>query len=128
MAEKELSPLEQQLIKAKKDKAENRIIEDKPKHIGNLKKISVLYSQEYNFQKGDIVVWKEGLKNKLRPAYGEPCIVLDILTEPVLDKEKNTGSPYFNESLNLVLGIIDEDDDFLVFHYDSKRFEPYKES
>jgi len=70
----------------------------------------------------------EFLKNKIRPAYGEPCVILNILEKPVIDNEKEAGSPYFNEPLNLLLGMIDEDGDFVVFFYDQRRFQPYKEA
>ncbi len=125
MAEQKQSALERRLIEAIKERAENRIFEDMPKHIENLKQIGISFVKEYNFTKGDIVVWKNNLKNKIRPAYGEPCFVLDILQTPAIDEEKSAGTPYFNEPLDLVLGMIDEDGDFVVFHYDKRRFEPY---
>jgi hypothetical protein len=72
---------------------------------------------------GDIVCWKDGLKNRKRPAYGEPAIVIEVLKEPVFEGTDDAGSPYFREPLTLVLGLLNGDD-FLIFHYDGRRFEP----
>lgn len=64
----------------------------------------------YEFKSGDLVVWKKGLKNKVRPALNEPAIVMDVLTEPLKDENKtSSGTPYFNEPLDLVLGLLDTD-------------------
>ncbi len=78
------------------------------------------------FNVGDIVVWKEGLRNKARPEDGELAIVLELLDEPVYDDSDDAGSPYFHEPLSLRLGIIDEDGDFLSYLYDAKRFQKLK--
>lgn len=77
-----------------------------------------------SFATGDIVVWKDGLKNKNYPEYGQPAIVLERLDAPIVNSVDDTGSTYFNERLDVVLGLIsrDEDDAFLVFYYDSRRF------
>jgi len=32
---------------------------------------------------------------------------------------------YYRERLDILLGFPDEDDEFCVLHYDSRRFEPY---
>ena len=86
-----------------------------------------LLSVPYNFQRGDLVQWKPGLKNKRRPADGEPMIVVEVLDEPAMDAEQSSGSPYFREPLNLVGAIRDDDGDFMILHYDKRRFEPFNE-
>jgi hypothetical protein len=81
----------------------------------------------HTFRKGQLVRWKPGLKNRKAPAYNEVVIVRKVLTGPVFDTcEASTcaGSPYFGEPLNLVLGVLDDDGDFLEFHFDGRRFEP----
>ena len=83
---------------------------------------------ENKLKAGKLAQWKKGLKNKRMPRYGEPAIVLEILAEPVIDEENGGGSSYFREPLNLILGFIDEDDgDFVIFHYDKRRFEPFQD-
>ena len=81
------------------------------------------YQKHHNFQPGQIVRWKAGMKNKKRPAYGEPAIVVEALTSPVFDPEQEAGSAYFREPLDIILGVIDVDGDFSLWHFDSKRFE-----
>jgi hypothetical protein len=76
------------------------------------------------FHAGQIVQWKVGMKNRSIPAYSEPVIVMDVLNPPVYDTgEGKEGSNLFREPLTLVLGLHDTDGDFLLFHYDGRRFE-----
>ncbi|KAH3762897.1 hypothetical protein Pelo_5198 [Pelomyxa schiedti] len=72
---------------------------------------------------GDFVKWKPGLKNKKKPGDGESAIVIEILEEPIFDMKKSAGTPYFLEPLSVKLGLLDSDGDFLIFHYDLRRFE-----
>lgn len=81
------------------------------------------YQEYYVFKPGDIVRWKADMKNKKRPAYHEPAVVVEVLYDPVMDL-KDSGSAYFREKLDLVLGLVDDDGDFILFHFDSRRFEP----
>jgi hypothetical protein len=76
------------------------------------------------FAKGQFVVWKAGLKNKVKPDYGEPAIVTGIYPSPLYDRtEISSGSPYFHEPLTLVIGVYHEDD-LVEFRVDGRRFEP----
>lgn len=84
------------------------------------------FSEKYNFEKSQIVKWKSGLKNRRFPFENQPAIVVDILNPPLIH-EADAGTPYFREPLDILLGFIDEKDgDFVVFHFDSRRFEPYE--
>lgn len=82
------------------------------------------------FQPGDLVTWKPGLRNRRYPVDGRPAIVLQVLTEPVFDEELNSGSNYFREPLDLVLGLVLEEGEqrgnLLAWHFDSRRFEHWK--
>jgi len=75
-----------------------------------------------HFQPGDIVTWKEGLRNKKHPEPGTAALVVKVLDHPIHDTGAGAGSPYFNEPLGFVIGIIDDDGDFLCFHSDPRRF------
>lgn len=80
------------------------------------------------FKAGDLVRWKPGLKNRKRPAEGEPAIVFEVLDTPLFDPDSDgAGTPYFREPLSIMLGVLDDDGDFLTFHFDARRFEPFKE-
>lgn len=97
--------------------------EDQRKSRGEqLQKLHCSLKREEEFKPGDIVCWKAGLKNRKRPGYGEPAIVVEVLTIPVFEGTDDAGSPYFREPLSVVLGLLN-DEDFIMFHYDGRRFE-----
>lgn len=78
----------------------------------------------HDFKVGDIVKWKQNLKNKSIPEYDEPAIVLALLDEPLMDSTKEAGSIYFREPLDIVLGVL-SNDEMMCYHYDKRKFEPY---
>jgi hypothetical protein len=53
--------------------------------------------------------------------------VWQVLPQALIDEEKGTGSPYFHEPLDIVLGVLGENGEFILFHHDSRRFEPFPE-
>jgi len=77
------------------------------------------------FQLGQHVKWKAGLRNRLLPDDGDPAIVVEILDPPIVDPIQDSGSPYFQENLDVRLGILDEEGQFQVYFYDSRRFEAF---
>lgn len=76
------------------------------------------------FKPGMLVRWKPGLRNKRWPQYNEAAIVVEVLSEPIQDDTKDAGFTYFREPLDVILGVRDPDHDLLLFHFDSRRFEP----
>lgn len=90
-----------------------------------LKELHQTFIQSYSFTEGQIVKWKKGLKNKKLPEETQPAIVIKVLTSPVLKGEKDSGSSYFREPLDLILGMVDRKGKFATFHYDKRRFEPW---
>lgn len=93
-------------------------------YLNSLKSNYELLNTTINFEKGDLVKWKKGLKNRRIPEYNQPVIVIDILEKPYIAEDENTGSAGFREPLDLLLGIL-VDDTFSIFHYDKRRFEKY---
>ncbi|MCP4700725.1 MAG: hypothetical protein GY862_28305 [Gammaproteobacteria bacterium] len=85
-----------------------------------------LLQQENKFNPGDIVRWKLGLKNRKYPKDGQPAYVLECLADEIRKEDKDPGSPYFREPLDIILACLEEDGDLLIFHYDSRRFELVK--
>jgi hypothetical protein len=77
------------------------------------------------------VTWKPGLKNRRIPRYGEPAVVVSVLDSPISDTDPESGSTYFREPLNLVLGVIWDGErgrgDFVTFHFDGRRFQPWED-
>lgn len=89
-----------------------------------LKELAESYNTENNFKVGDAVKWKDGLKNRRRPRYKELLIVVKVLDDPIYEEERSSLSPYFREKLDIILGLIDDDDDFYTLYYDSNRLTP----
>lgn len=87
-----------------------------------------VFNVKHELKSGMFVQWKPGMKNRLGcPEYGEPALVVAVHAEPLYDRNQSAGTRYFNEPLDLVLAEIDENDgDLKLFHFDSRRFEPYK--
>ncbi|MBE9058333.1 hypothetical protein [Sphaerospermopsis sp. LEGE 08334] len=83
------------------------------------------FLKKETFQVGQLVKWKEYLKNRKIPYKNQPAVVVEILEEPILSDDDESGSPYFRENLDIILGILVDDNVFLTFYYDSRRFESY---
>ena len=88
--------------------------------IARLKELQASFAVRHTFSVGDIVRWKDGLRN--RSTVG-PFVVVEVLDSPRIDGEKNSGCLSFYEPLDVLLGSLDADGDFDVYHYDSRRFE-----
>jgi len=80
------------------------------------------FMQTTCFVPGDIVRWKPGMKNKRLPEMDQFAVVVEVLPVPVTDEDKSVSGSYFMEPLDLKLGMVDSDGDFIIFHYDSRRF------
>lgn len=93
-----------------------------------LERYHQLAQVQYDLQPGTIVTWKPGLKNRRWPRIGVPAVVVQKLDPPVYDSDE-PGSTYFREPLDLILGLfVDNSEhrgDFLVFHANSKRYQPW---
>ena len=94
-------------------------------YIATLKTACSNFLKKESFQVGQLVKWKENLKNRKIPYKNQPAIVVAVLDEPIISNEQESGSPYFRETLDIVLGVLVDDNTFLTFYYDSKRFEAY---
>lgn len=71
------------------------------------------------FEVGDIIYWKEGLRN--RDVSG-PFVVTFVLGFNICDNERNTGSPYYKEQLDIKAACFDAEGLFNEYHFDSRRF------
>lgn len=88
--------------------------------IARLKDLQESFAVKHTFSVGDIVRWKDGMRN--RPAVG-PFVVVEVLDSQRIDGEKNSGRLSFYEQLDVLLGSLDADGDFDVYHYESRRLE-----
>jgi hypothetical protein len=124
---------EDDLIKFKKFKEMMEIEKENPNFSVSTEKeleqkFAAFLKKSEKFEVGDIVKWKEGLKNKKYPKEGQLCMVLKELEKPLVQDTKDSGSPYYMEPLDLVLALLDDDSDFVIFHYDKRRFELVKKA
>ena len=89
--------------------------------IEKLKAAQALYAEKNEFSVGQIVTWKDDLKNKNSDG---PFVVVEVITAPLRDPSGEPGSPYYRENLDIVLGSFDRDSNLLCYHYDSARMRP----
>lgn len=88
-----------------------------------LKALFDSYTNAEMFAPGDLVMWKKGLRNKIRPGYDRPAIVVAVDKGAISDCEASTQ--YFREDISLCIGITDNDGDLIVYHVDPARFTKY---
>lgn len=96
--------------------------------IQELKKCYEAYISNESLSTGDIVSWKAGMRNRTLPNYKQPAIVIERLQYPIFDESQNAGSQYFHEPLDLRVGFLDDNNQFVTYFYDSRRFEKFRGS
>ncbi|MBW4486084.1 MAG: hypothetical protein KME14_26475 [Tildeniella torsiva UHER 1998/13D] len=94
-------------------------------HLVRLREACDRLCENEDFEVGQIVKWKKDLKNRRLPRQNQPAIVVKVLDEPIVSSDDESGSPYFLEKLDIILGVMSKDGTFLTFYYDSSRFESY---
>lgn len=94
-------------------------------HLAQLREACDNLLKKEDFEVGQIVKWKKDLKNRRLPQRNQPAIVVRVLDEPIVSSDDESGSPYFLEKLDIVLGVMSKDGTFITFYYDSSRFESY---
>lgn len=80
---------------------------------------AALTEQQPKFKVGDVVTWKEGLRNKRLDG---DLVVTEVLDSPVLDPVEQAGSPYFREPLSIKVAYLEGDGDLIEAHVDGRRF------
>ena len=89
--------------------------------VEKLKAAQAIYAEKNEFSPGQIVTWKDDMKNKTSDG---PFVVIKTLDRPEIDQEERPGSPYYRENLDILLGTFDRDGDFVFYHFDSARMRP----
>lgn len=72
---------------------------------------------------GDIVCWKEGLRNGAHPGFHEFGIVTEVLETPVVLTNAEPGSAHFHEKLDIRVMVFPHPDYGVEYLYDSRRME-----
>jgi hypothetical protein len=88
--------------------------------IERLKELQKSMAVKHTFNVGDIVKWKDGMNYKKGDG---PFVVIEVLDNPITDEERSSGTPYFKNKLDIVLGSVLEGD-FVCYYHESCRFEP----
>lgn len=116
-ARNEFGPV--RLVKSEGDYSENTNQEMR------LKELYKRLNKVESLKVGQLVKWKTGLHNRKRPYPEEPAIVTQLLEATINDPtEVDSGSQFFREPLNVVIGIWD-DGDFNELYVDRRRLEAY---
>lgn len=85
-----------------------------------------LYAETTRFKPGQLVCWKPLMQNRSIPVDEEPAVVISHLKKPVISPDNESGSPFYREELDLIIGVLDEEYNFLRFYVDSHRFERWQ--
>lgn len=104
------------------------VTKDDDPAIQELKKSYEAYISNESLSTGDVVSWKPGMRNRTLLNYRQPAIVIEKLQYPIFDESQNAGSQYFHEPLDLRVGFLDDNNQFVIYFYDSRRFEKYRGS
>ena len=75
-----------------------------------------------NFKVGDLVKWKDFLRNRSQPDYDEPAVVVSVLDEAHITNNQDSLSSDFLEPLDIALGFFDIDGQFVIYYFDKRRF------
>ena len=121
----DLENLQEQLAKLFKQKVTKATDERADDEL--IRKVASFVESPADFKPGDIVRWKRGLKNKKMPTDDQPAVVINQLSKPII-VDKDSGTPYFNEPLDLVLAFTGREGELVVFYYDRRRFKRVEEN
>ncbi|WP_143100183.1 hypothetical protein [Variovorax sp. 770b2] len=95
-------------------------------HARFLKKATIAYDDLHSFIKGDLVTWKEGLRDRLHPEPGWPAIVLDVFIDPVVDPVQDSQSSSYRREFDMLCGVV-IDGAMYTFHFESRRLKKYED-
>jgi hypothetical protein len=127
-----IESLSEQLLDEIAERVSKRLVAEsmqaKQAHVADLRSQYEEFSKLHVFKPGQFVCWKPGMRNKRSPDYGEVGIVVEVLASPVYDSSGDGGNPYFREPLDILIGVQDTDGDFLIYHFDKRRFEPTEQA
>ncbi|MGF6534295.1 hypothetical protein P3T20_005099 [Paraburkholderia sp. GAS206C] len=79
----------------------------------------------HRFEVGQLVKWRLGMQTRPFPPMGDPAIVLKTLDQPLFDGTSDAAFPSFREPLDVVVGCLGPQAQFLVFHLPGFRLEPF---
>ncbi len=90
-----------------------------------IRKIVADFNPINGLKPGDVVVWKDDMKNLRWPHYNDPIVVVEVFDEPRRFVGKH-ASPHWTDRYDFTAGWFDEDGEFVVYAFDSRRFKRIK--
>jgi len=101
-------------------------VEDPIKYVADLRERKKSFETSPTFKPGDVIVWKEGMSNKNIPEYDIPGIVINNFYPALQDHDTEVVSTYYNDILDIQVGFITKENEFIIFAHDSRRFKVYE--
>ena len=87
-----------------------------------LETLAASFLKRETFAPGNLVRWKPGLRNKVRPLLDETGVVIEVRDR----QDREAADPSSSDAggfLDVVVAVLDEDGDFLHFPLDGRRLE-----
>jgi hypothetical protein len=121
-----IDPSLYRLFEEERERENNKYIGQarKAEYPRHLKSAFDAYSTPETFVPGQLVQWKQLMKNRVYPRYGSPAVVVAYFESPQI---KDRDGDLMSEPNDIILGILDGELDFQVFSFSSKRFTTWSE-
>lgn len=91
-----------------------------------LAEVGAAYISPHEFKPGDLVQWREHMRNRAYPHYGRPAIVVGEPKNRRLNVSVFGGTDETTQD-DILVGFLDGDLDLVVSLVDSHRFQPWSE-
>lgn len=76
-------------------------------------------------KEGDLIKWKQGMKNRAFPDYEEAVVFMGIDDNYPHNTTDESHQPCYMENLSLMFGLFSSEGIFFILHADPSRFEKY---
>ena len=88
----------------------------------NLRACCLALTDVEKFSVGDIVQWKPNMRNRRFLKTDQLAIVVEVLDTPVREAIEDPRDLYYGTYYDMVVGVLDDDDEFYCWHVCSARF------
>ena len=105
---------------------------ERPKLAADIERIRLVdcldaFNRRHVFRPGMIVRQKP--QARIYKGFGDNdlAIVVELLSEPIISGLDLNGASHYREPHDMIVGSLEGEKDFCLFHVDSRRFEPVEE-
>lgn len=98
-----------------------------PDYLNILEEVGNAYTSPHTFKAGELVQWRDHMRNRRYPQYGRPAIVLgnpSSTPSPMLSIFPVGSEPTHDD---LLIGFLDGDFDLVVLAVEGARLQPWQE-